>query len=119
MTALAHREGTSLFTELMRWMGPAIVEPEIKVEEFVEDGRHVIRADMPGVDPVNDIQVSVKGSVLRMRAERRAEKRGKHRSEIQYGSFERLIRLPRSSRREDVTAEYADGVLTVSIPTTR
>jgi HSP20 family protein len=116
MTALAHRDGTTLLDELMTWMGAAA--SEIKIEEFVEGDRHVIRADMPGVDPNKDIQLSVDGNVLRLRGERRAEEHDEHRSEIRYGSFERLITLPRGTRSEDVTAEYVDGVLTVSMPAT-
>jgi HSP20 family protein len=117
MTALVHRDGTSLLNELMSWVGAATTEPEIKVEEFVEGERHVIRADMPGVDPTKDIQLSVHGNVLQLRGERRAEEHDEHRSEIRYGSFERLIMLPRGTRAEDVSADYVDGVLTVSMPT--
>lgn len=73
---------------------------------------------LSGVDPNEDIQLSVDGNVLRLRGERRAEEHDERRSEIRYGSFERLITLPRSTRAEDVTAEYVNGVLTVSMPTT-
>ena len=118
MTALAHRDGVSLLNELMSWMGAATTEPEIKIEEFVEGERHVIRADMPGVDPNKDIHLSVHGNLLRLRGERRAEEHDEHRSEIRYGSFERLVTLAQGTRAEDVTAEYVNGVLTVSMPTT-
>ena len=118
MPALANRDGTSLLNELMTWKGDATNEPGIKIEEFLEGDRHVIRADMPGVDPTKDIQLSVDGGLLRLRGERRAEEHDKHRSEIRYGSFERLVTLPRGTRAEDVKAEYVDGVLTVSMPTT-
>ena len=116
MTALTHREGTSLLNELVNWMGSATTEPDIRIEEYVDGDRHVIRADMPGVDPNKDIQLTVDGAVLHLRGERRAEKHEEHRSEFRYGSFERLITLPRGTRPEDVTAEYVDGVLTVSMP---
>jgi HSP20 family protein len=116
MTALTHRDGTSFLNELVSWMGSATTEPDIRIEEYVEGDRHVIRADMPGVDPTKDIELKVDGAVLHLRGERRAEKHDEHRTEIRYGSFERLITLPRGTRPEDVTAEYADGVLTVSMP---
>jgi HSP20 family protein len=116
MTALAHRDGTSLIGELMTWMGATAPEPTIKIEEFVEDGRHVIRADLPGVDPRKDITLTVEGSRLRLRGERRSEEHDEHHSEIRFGSFERVIALPRDTRPADVTAEYVDGVLTVSMP---
>lgn len=118
MTALAHRDGTSLLNELMNWMGAVTTESEIRIEEYVEGDRHIIRADMPGVDPNKDIQLTVDGSVLRLRGERRAEEHDEHRSEIRYGTFERILTLPRGTRPEDVSAEYTDGVLTVSMPMT-
>lgn len=33
-----------------------------------------------------------------------------------YGSFERVLTLPPGARPEDVSAHYADGVLTVTMP---
>ena len=73
MTALAHRDGTSLLNELVTLMGADTTELGIKVQEFVKDERHVIRADMPGVDPNQDIHLSVDGNFLQLRCERRAE----------------------------------------------
>ena len=93
-----------------------IAEPEVRVEEWVEDGRRVIRADIPGVDPEKDIELTVDGNVLHLRGERREEEHSERRSEIRYGSFERLITLPRGTSPDDVSATYADGVLTVSMP---
>ena len=36
--------------------------------------------------------------------------------EIHYGSFDRVLTMPVGTKTEDVTAAYADGVLTVSMP---
>ena len=36
--------------------------------------------------------------------------------DIRYGSFDRVLTLPVVTKPEDVTAAYADGVLTLSIP---
>jgi len=36
--------------------------------------------------------------------------------EIRYGSFDRVLTMPVGTKTEDVTAAYADGVLTVSMP---
>jgi len=36
--------------------------------------------------------------------------------EIRYGSFDRVLTMPVGTKPEDVTAAYADGVLTVSMP---
>jgi len=116
MTTLVHHHGPSLFSDLISWVESATSEPEIRVEEYFEDGRHVIRADIPGVDPRKDIELTVDGRVLKLRAERRAEQHDKHRTEIRYGTFTRVLTLPHGTKPEDVKADYADGVLTVSVP---
>ena len=36
------------------------VTPEIRIEQLMEDGRYVVRAEIPGVDPAKDIDVTVK-----------------------------------------------------------
>ena len=108
-----------LLDELVTWMGLTPLEPHVRVEEFDEDGRHVVRADIPGVDPEKDLEVKVEHGLLHVRGERRAEEHVGHRSEIRYGSFERVVGLPSGIRPEDVTAEYVDGVLTVTMPTGR
>lgn len=116
MTTLAHAHRPSLFSDLIGWVESMTSEPDIRVEEFVEDGRHVIRADIPGVDPTKDIELTVDGGLLRLRGERRAEQHDEHRTEIRYGAFERVLSLPTGTKPEDVKADYANGVLTVSVP---
>lgn len=116
MSIQLHRDNQSLLTELMNWMGAPALDEQVRVEEWVEDGRRIIRADLPGVDPQRDIQLSVDGGLLHLRGERRAEKHDQHRTEIRYGSFSRVIGLPPGTRAEDISAEYVNGVLTVSMP---
>lgn len=116
VTTLVHRDRASLLGELMSWMGSTGSEPEIRVEEYQEDDHLVIRADMPGIDPERDISLTMEGDVLRLRGQRRAEEHEKHRTEIRYGAFERVLVVPSGTKAEDLTAEYADGVLTVTVP---
>jgi HSP20 family protein len=115
-TPVVRRDGVSLVSELMNWFGNAPMQPEIKVEEYQEGERRFIRADLPGIDPDKDIAVTVDQGLLRLHGQRRAEEHDRYRTEISYGSFERVLTLPAGTRPEDVTAEYADGVLTVSMP---
>ena len=106
------------------WMGEpfqTLMESEqIPVEEFEEDGAHVIRAELPGIDPDRDVEVTVQDGVLRIRAERRAEEKTEqphfYRREIRYGSFIRNLPLPAGCSEEDVEARYADGILTIRLP---
>lgn len=88
----------------------------IRVEDYMEDGKYVVRAELPGVDPDKNLEISVTRGILTIRAEREEERTEKHRSEFRYGSCERQIRLPEGVRAEDVKATYEKGILTVTMP---
>jgi HSP20 family protein len=93
---------------------------DIKVEEFIDGEQLVVRAEVPGVDPDRDIDVSVDNGVLTIAAERRESSRekldkGLH-SEFRYGSFVRQVRLPAGTSPEVVSATYKDGVLEIRMP---
>lgn len=95
-------------------------ESEIKVEEFQDDDTLVVRAEMPGIDPDEDVEITVSDSTLRLHAERRSESKTEDkkgfRSEFHYGSFSRSLRLPAGATEDDVEASYQDGILQVRIP---
>ena len=82
----------------------------------MRDDRYVVRAELPGLDPENDIEVTVEGRILTIRAERRQQDNGPCRSEFRYGSLARAVRLPARVDAGDVTARYGKGVLEVSVP---
>jgi len=90
------------------------------LEEYMEDGMCVIRAELPGMDPEKDIDISVADGMLSLQAhreERKEEERPDgYRSEFRYGSFARSIRLPAGASESDVKASYRDGVLEVRVP---
>jgi predicted unusual protein kinase regulating ubiquinone biosynthesis (AarF/ABC1/UbiB family)/HSP20 family molecular chaperone IbpA len=100
------------------WTGPPpfLTGHVFRLEETIQDNRYVIRAELPGLDPQNDIQVTVDGRILTIRAERRQEDNGPYRSEFRYGSLARAVRLPARVDPADVTARYDKGVLEVSVP---
>jgi HSP20 family protein len=100
------------------WTGPPpfLAGQVFRVEEAIRDDRYVIRADLPGLDPENDIEVTVDGRILTIRAERRQQDNGPYRSEFRYGSLARAVRLPARVDAADVTARYDKGVLEVSVP---
>lgn len=93
----------------------------IKLEEFTEGDNVVVRAELPGIDPDKDIEITVEGGRLQITAERREEeqKEGRrfHRRELRYGSFSRTVLLPEGTDEEAITATYQHGVLEVHIPT--
>lgn len=98
-------------------------ESALTVEEFQEDGALVVRAEMPGIDPDEDVEITVADHTLTLRAERRAASRTEDkkgfRSEFRYGSFTRSVPLPAGVTDEDVKATYRDGILEVRIPIDR
>jgi HSP20 family protein len=89
------------------------------VESFTKDGTHVVRLDLPGIDP-KDIDVSVVNDTLFIRGERKSLEEVKEKDyrykEIGYGRFERRLALPKGVEGEKIKASYKNGVLELSIP---
>jgi HSP20 family protein len=113
----------AMFPDLADWLEapwtglpPFMAAHTFRVEEVVQDDRYVIRAELPGLDPDEDIEVTVDGRNLTIQAERRQEDSGPSRSEFRYGSLTRLVRLPARVDPKDVSARYERGVLEVSVP---
>ena len=100
------------------WSGPPPfpIGQVFRLEETIRDKCYVIRAELPGLDPENDIEITVDGRILTIRAERHQQDSGPHRSEFRYGSLTRAVRLPARVDASDVTARYEKGVLEISIP---
>jgi HSP20 family protein len=92
----------------------------LRVEEFREDGALVIRADLPGIDPDKDLELTVSGVMLHIEAERREEEKREEKSylrqEVRYGLLSRSLPLPEGVTQDDITATYKDGVLEIRIP---
>lgn len=95
-------------------------EAYMPVNEFYRDGSLVIRAEIPGIDPEKDVEVTVTDGQLHIKAERHEEEKVEEehflRKEIHYGSFERMLPLPEGVTETDVKATYTDGILEIVIP---
>lgn len=87
----------------------------IRVEESIEDGTYLVRAELPGLDP-DDITVEVADGVLVIRAERRQESHARRTSEFRYGSMTRRITLPGGADESEITARYDAGILEITTP---
>jgi HSP20 family molecular chaperone IbpA len=112
-------------TTLTRWRDSAfapldwagffpMLSHEIRVEQYVEDGHYVVRAELPGVDPEHEVELTVAEGVLKIQAERNEEKHDKAHSEFHYGRFLRTIALPIGTKEETAVARYGDGVLEIT-----
>jgi HSP20 family protein len=104
--------------------GPMLIWPEamdrlLRVAEYQEDGMTVIKADVAGIDPAKDIEVSVSDNTLHIALERREGEQTKSyvRRELGYGSVRRDLPLPQGVSEVDITATYRDGVLEIRAPT--
>lgn len=108
------------FADLLGWPTPNEWQTQMRVEDFREGNEYVVRAEMAGIDPDKDVEITVKDRVLRIQAERRSEtkteEKGGYRSEFQYGSFSRSVPLPVGATEDDVKANYRDGILEVRVP---
>lgn len=120
MSALTHKNGRAL-TDLFEWFEApyALVRPfagqTMRTEEGVEDGRYVVRAEMPGIDPDKQADITLSKGILTIHAERQEETEHAHRSEFRYGAFTRHVALPASADETDIQASYDRGILEVSV----
>ncbi|QVI20017.1 Hsp20/alpha crystallin family protein [Nocardia tengchongensis] len=121
--SLIHRQPGAMLPDLAElWNSmvaptvPAFATHPLRVEDAIDDKNYTVRAEIPGIDPAKDVQVSVHQGRLTIKAERTAEHEEKGRSEFSYGSFVRTVTLPPGAQEDGVHASYAKGILTVSVP---
>lgn len=95
---------------------PFIDHHAVRIEDYREDGKYVLRAELPGLDPDKDIQIQVQGNELSIAAERNVEKHDGVHTEFFYGKFARSVRLPSGAVADEVTANYDAGILEVTVP---
>ena len=89
------------------------------VDIYEVDGAIVLKAELPDVDR-DDIDLNVENNTLTLRGERKVNKEinqeAFHRIERSYGSFVRQFSLPSTVDPAKITADYKNGVLTVTLP---
>jgi HSP20 family protein len=88
----------------------------LRLEDEIKEGLYEIRAELPGVDPTEDIEVTVRDGRLTIKAERTQTSESNGHSEFSYGSFVRTVALPAGADEDDINATYDRGILTVSVP---
>lgn len=74
----------------------------MNIEEVIEPGRYTVRAELPGLDPAHQIDVTVNDGVLTIKAS--------------FNVATRSLILPAGADISTATAIYNAGILTVSIP---
>ena len=89
------------------------------VDIYETENELVLKADLPDVDQ-KDIDVRVENQTLTVAGERKFEQKtdgkGYHRIERSYGNFVRSFAVPNTFDTEKISAEYRNGVLSVTLP---
>jgi len=93
-----------------------------QVEVIEHDNQLLVRADLPGLRK-DDVSVEIGDQSLIIRGERKTEheedEEGYYRTERSYGSFYRQIPLPSGVKVEEAKADFRNGVLEITMPTSR
>ena len=89
------------------------------VDILEKDGNLILRAELPGMTE-KQIDLKLEGNTLTLKGERKMDAEDKknsyHRVESFYGSFIRTFRLPDTVDMDKISADYKNGVLTVTLP---
>jgi HSP20 family protein len=89
--------------------------------DIFDSGNHqlVIKAELPDMNK-EDIEITVENNALTLRGEKKMDSAIKeeqcHRIERAYGAFSRSFALPPSVDSSKVSADYKNGVLTITLP---
>ncbi len=95
--------------------------PWVPPVDIFDNGKHelVITAELPAVKK-EDIEITVDNNALTLKGEKKADPRLSddccHRIERTYGTFTRTFTLPATVDGSKVSADYRDGVLTITLP---
>ena len=97
---------------------PALGQIRLDVKE--SDDAYTVQAELPGV-PKDEINVSIDGNVVTLRAEVKQESQAKEgekvlRSERFYGAVTRSFQLPQDIDQGKAKAKCDQGVLTLTLP---
>jgi len=94
-------------------------EGSLAVDMYETDDSVVVKTAIPGVK-AEDIDVSVAGDILTIKAETREEEEVKRenylRRERRLGSYCRSVTLPGGLETEKAEADYTNGILTLTFP---
>jgi HSP20 family protein len=104
------RQIDSLFEDLQ---APTFRTPAAELTE-TDDALH-LKLELPGVD-AKDVDIEVTANAVKVVAERKTEHKEGTRSEFYYGKFQRVIPLKAKVQNTNVTAEYKDGILNLTLP---
>lgn len=108
-----------ILEELAGWQGEGRSPWRPSVELLNGDASLTLKAALPGI-AAEDIDIQLTRESVRISGEYKYEEaredEGYYHSEFRYGKFDRTIALPAAIDHENVTAEFNDGILTLTMP---
>jgi HSP20 family protein len=95
-----------------------LLMPKVDIEESAD--KFLIKAEMPGIKK-EDLSVELEGDILTIKAEHKEEKEEKKegkviRRERRTGSYLRSFNVGQGVSEKDITGEFVDGVLRLTVP---
>jgi HSP20 family protein len=94
------------------WSTPA-------VDMFQTDDEVVVKVALPGFK-ADEVQINITGDVLTLRGELKHEEEKKERAwhirEHRWNSFERSIALPTEVTADRASADFENGILSITLP---
>ncbi len=87
-------------------------QPAIEIQDTEES--IILRSLLPGIE-AKDLDIRVTTEAVAISGEHR-QAQNYLRSEFRYGKFQRVVALPVAVQNERVSAEFKDGILTLTLP---
>ena len=109
----------AFFESILGEEGPSKSDFSPLIDFEDRDGVYELSIDLPGVEP-DQIHVDVEDDYVAIHGTRapKAEPTPESRRRIErtFGSFRRVVRLPKLVDKDAIEAKYEHGVLTVTLP---
>jgi HSP20 family protein len=110
-----------LFRPVWPWPGDGEREVAPALDLYTTPEAVIAKVALPGVKP-EDVDVSVGGDVVTVSGSFKEEKEtteaGYVHKELSHGSFSRSFSIPTAIKAEAATAQFNDGLLTLTLPKT-
>jgi HSP20 family protein len=115
LESLRHSFGGGSSNDLLfknEWLKPSL-------DIASDEKEYSVKIELPGIDK-NNISIEYANNTLKIKGEKHHEEEEQnkdfYRIERSYGRFERILDLPEDSDADNITSQYKNGVLSISIP---
>ena len=114
-----HRQMNRLLEDISTWDNEQgnVFKPAVELTDH--DDKLTLRVWLAGIDKDN-LDVSVTRDAVKISGEFKHESEDKgngyYISELKYETFARNVNLPVPVKNQEVTADYTDGILTLTLP---